>query len=286
MKVEKPSFDSLLNGSRRRLKAAGLDSADLDARLLLQDAAGISHAYLISMTRERPDGQVVEKFANSIGRRLGGEPVHRILGSREFYGREFRLSAETLVPRPDTEILVSAAVEACRRKGETGKILEIGTGSGCIAVTLAAELPGWDVTATDISVDALQTAAENAASHHVSDRVEFIHSDMFENIAGTCDAIVSNPPYICSKDISGLSREVREHDPITALDGGEDGLDFYRVILEKCFDFLNCPGLLFLEVGHDQAAEVTRLAVEAGLSELQTVQDYAGFQRVVIGKRG
>ncbi|MBO6813391.1 MAG: peptide chain release factor N(5)-glutamine methyltransferase [Rhizobiaceae bacterium] len=286
MKDEKPSFDSLLNGSRRRLKAAGLDSADLDARLLLQDAAGISHASLISMTRECPDGQVVEKFANRIERRLGGEPVHRILGSREFYGREFRLSAETLVPRPDTEILVSAAVEACRRKGETGKILDIGTGSGCIAVTLAAELPGWDVTATDISVDALLTAAENAASHHVSDRVEFAHSDMFGNLAGTYDAIVSNPPYICSKDISGLSREVREHDPITALDGGEDGLDFYRVILEKYIDFLNSPGLLFLEVGHDQAAEVTRLAAEAGLSELQTVQDYAGFQRVVIGKRG
>ncbi|KAG1702839.1 Peptide chain release factor 1 [Nymphon striatum] len=217
------------------------------------------------------------RFWGFVDRRLKHEPVHRILGYRDFFGRKFLISDETLIPRPDTEILVQTVLDL-----KPASVLEIGTGSGAIAVSLAAEQLTVKIVATDISNDALETAARNALVHNVENRIEFVDADLFDGLEGVFDLIVSNPPYIPSDDILELQKEVQFFDPSRALDGGQDGLDFYRQIFEGAGKFLTPDGKICVEVGIGQADDVSSLALEHGFSEPVVIKDLNQINRVVL----
>ena len=265
-----------------QLKAAEIENAGLDARILLQFASGYSHAGLISNADQVLTEETADLFHAFIARRVSGEPTQRILGYCEFYGRNFELSIDTLIPRQDTEILIDAALDITKTKSGPMKILDIGTGTGAIAVTLAAEIPNAEVLATDISNDALRTAQRNASANHVSDRVRFRYSDLFSDVDGKFDLVISNPPYIPSGDLAELQYEVREYDPCLALDGGADGLIFYRRILEQVRTCLAASGNLIVEVGFDQAVDVKGIAKEMFLSYLRSHSDLSGIERVLV----
>ena len=202
-------------------------------------------------------------------RRLGGEPVHRIIGRRGFYGLEFELSKETLEPRPDTECLVGLVLKHIKgREGEALSLLDLGTGTGIIAISLLANLPNARAVATDISGGALGMCRRNAVANGVLPRLTCVQSNWFEAVEGRFDLIVSNPPYIPTEIISGLSREVREFDPARALDGGADGLDAYRALADGAGAHLAEEGIIALEIGHDQRVPVSRIFEEAGFELL------------------
>ncbi len=267
------------------MRNAGCDTPELDARLLLMGATGYSHAELISKSRDALEDDKAERFAGFSKRRLSKEPVHRILGRREFYGREFFLSPETLVPRPDTEVLIDVILDECRKDEADVRILDLGTGSGIIAITLVAELPKTEVVAVDISAQALVTAQKNADSLKVKGRVSFLHGDLYEPVTGQFDLIVSNPPYIKSTELEGLQDEVRLHDPIDALDGGSDGLVFYRRIFGESCKYLRGNAAICVEIGHDQGQKVCSIARECGYASPEVCRDFGGRDRVVIARR-
>ena len=226
-----------------------------------------------------PDG--AERLEAAARCRLAGEPVARILGMWEFWGLPFRLSPETLVPRPDTETLVEATLASIRDPAAAVRILDLGTGSGCILVALLSALPNAVGIGLDRSWGALRTARANALDNGVAGRAGFVAGDWCDSLSGRFDRVVSNPPYIASKVIAGLDREVREHDPRAALDGGEDGLGAYRRIIDAASRGLLAPGgSLHLEIGYDQAETVTDLGVKAGLRPGGIARDLAGHERV------
>jgi len=267
---------ALLQGISR-LRAKGIDTAELDAKLLMKHAGSFSSVGLIIQADLPLDARAATQFFDYVDRRLNHEPVHRILGYCEFFGRNFVISQETLVPRQDTETLVETALT---HKPET--VLEIGTGSGVIAVTLAVEVSSARIVATDISAEAVATARKNAQTWNVLDRISFRKSDLFEGITESFDMIVSNPPYIRSSDISALQPEVRLHDPRTALDGGVDGLDFYRAIFDQGRDHLNAGGHILVEIGKGQGRDASKIAKNSGFSRVSVVDDLNGTQRVII----
>jgi len=260
-----------------RLRTQGFDTPDLDAKLLLKHAAGFSSVDMITKANEPLDEDTITRFFTYLDRRVNCEPVHRILGYREFFGRSFFISEETLVPRPDTETLVE---EALKQKPET--VLEIGTGSGVIAVTLAAELPSVRIVATDISDEALQTGRKNAQTCNVVKRIGFRKANLFEGITGSFDMIISNPPYVRSADINELQPEVKLHEPRAALDGGIDGLDFYRAIFEQGINHLNIAGHILVEIGKGQGPDVTNIAKNSGFSRVSGINDLNGTERVIV----
>ncbi|MET0710030.1 MAG: peptide chain release factor N(5)-glutamine methyltransferase, partial [Tardiphaga sp.] len=222
-------------------------------------------------------------------RRINGEPIARILGVREFWGLSLTLSADTLVPRPDTETIVEAALEridAAGRRHDALRIADLGTGSGAILLALLSEL--WHATGvgTDINLGALQTARRNAVDLGFADRARFVACDYAAALKPRLDFIVSNPPYIRTKDIAGLATEVRAHDPLRALDGGVDGLDAYRIIAPQAVDLLAPGGWLVVEVGHDQSDEVATLMAAAGLVLPGPAKaDLSGIRRAVCGQK-
>jgi release factor glutamine methyltransferase len=222
-------------------------------------------------------------------RRLAGEPVARILGSKEFWGLPFKLSAETLVPRPDTETIVEATLEILRAEDRAQarlRIADLGTGSGAILLALLTELPDATGIGTDLSTAALGTAKTNAQYLGLASRADFIVSDYADALSGTFDLIVSNPPYIRSADIAGLAPEVRDHDPHLALDGGRDGLEAYRRIAPQAARLLSPGGLLVLEIGQGQDDDVARLVAAAGLTVMGPAKrDLAGIGRAVLGRK-
>lgn len=276
------SIGELLNQARQQLVEKGLSSPDLDARLLFQKASGFDHVRVISEAKTLVPLNVQKAFCDMLERRLSGEPVQRIIGKWEFFGRAFELSLDTLVPRPETELLVECVLSELGENSKPVRILDVGTGSGIIAVTLACELPEANILASDISGPALETAAKNALSLDAYGQIRFVQSDLFSKIDGQFDIIVSNPPYIPSGEISALQTEVRLFDPLIALDGGSDGLDFYRAIIGRCEKFLNPQGLLLLEVGQGQAADVAQLAQASNFEPIRIVKDLSGIDRVVI----
>lgn len=219
-------------------------------------------------------------------RRIAGEPVQRLVGSAGFFGLEFRLSSETLVPRPDTEVLVEAVL--ARLEGvATPVIADIGTGSGAILVALLVERPDAMGIGVDVSADALATAEANARANGVGERALFVQGSWVEALGPEqFDAIVSNPPYIATEVIAGLDAEVRSHDPMRALDGGPDGLDAYRVLAATVSERLVPGGLAAFEIGWDQADAVRLLLLENGLRDIEVIVDLAGRNRVVVGRRG
>lgn len=263
---------------RRAFEAAGLDAPAADARLLLAHALGIEPVSLVTRG-EAPVSAAEAQAAEALARRrLAREPVDRILGTREFWGLPFRLSPGTLSPRPDTEILVQAAL---RHAPGAERILDLGTGSGCILVALLHERRHALGIGIDRSVNALLTARVNARANGVGERAWFAASNWGTALRGGFDLVASNPPYIASGVVAGLDPEVREHDPAAALDGGEDGLDAYRTILADARRLLAPGGLLVLEIGFDQEDALRRLSPEAGLAVVEVARDLAGRPRTV-----
>ena len=230
----------------------------------------------------------VVAIRRAIARRIAGEPVHRILGFRDFYGLRLFLSPETLEPRPDTETLVDAILPFLRqlaaREGNC-RILDLGTGTGAIAVALLAEVPQATAVGVDISAEALATAARNAKENGLSERFETVRSDWFEKISGSFHVIVANPPYIPTEELETLQGEVRKFDPARALDGGADGLDAYRKIAGQAEAYLETPGRVAVEIGHTQKEEVTRLFEAAGFSVVEARKDLGGRDRVLVFER-
>jgi release factor glutamine methyltransferase len=270
------------------LRQAGIDTPELDARLLVCHAAWLSHEAYIAEARAplRPDAAA--RLGVAVRRRLAREPVARITGTREFYGRAFLLDPHALDPRPDTETLIEAALALVARHGWRDRpirLLDLGTGTGCVLVTLLAELPQAQGVGTDVSEGALALAAANADRHGVSDRAGFVAADWLDGIDGTFDLILSNPPFIASREIASLAEEVAAYDPRLALDGGADGLDAYRRIAAGARCVLAEYGTLLFEIGASQGAQVADIIRAAGLKldEAAAVRrDLAGRPRVVV----
>jgi release factor glutamine methyltransferase len=266
----------LLARAAERLRQAGCETPDLDARLLLQAATGLTREdVILEPGRSLPAGEL-QHFETLIERRARREPVSRILGEREFYGRTYRVTPETLDPRPDTETLIDAAL-ALMPQG--ARILDLGTGTGAIAVTLLAERPDATALATDISPAALAVAAENAERAGVAERLRLMHGSWFEPVSGVFDIIVSNPPYIPAGDIAALSPDVRNFDPILALVGGEDGLDPYRAISACAARHLAEAGHVLVEIGAGQADEVEAIFAALGFGSPERHKDLGGHVR-------
>ena len=272
-----------------RFGSSAIDSAELDARMLVGAALGLDLTGLIAAAARpvRPDESIrLEDFAQ---RRLAGEPVARIIGFKEFWGLPLRLSAATLVPRPDTETVVELALEIGRAEPPALhrlRIADIGTGSGAILLALLSELPGACGVGTDISLAALQIASGNAAHLGFTPRAAFVACDYAAALSGVFDLIVSNPPYIRSADIAGLASEVRAYDPPAALDGGADGLDAYRALIPQAAGLLAPGGRLIVEAGLGQSGHIQRLMTAAGLMlERPPKADLAGVPRAVAGRK-
>ena len=257
------------------LKKSGIDTWSIDGDLLVMEAAKLTRMQLVTRDDDILTEDSEKKLESLLKKRLEHMPMQYILGHCEFMGLEFSVNENVLIPRPDTEILVEKVLEYKPRK-----VLDIGTGSGAIAVSLA-KYGTESVTAADISTKALETAAKNAKANNVD--VNFVKSDIFENISGRFDAIVSNPPYIVRNVIPTLDRQVKDFEPHLALDGGEDGLDFYRRIVENAKEHLEPNGLLAFEIGYDQGEAVSRLVSEAGFAKAAVTKDLAGLDRVVTG---
>lgn len=263
---------------------AKLPTPEIDARELVLAAANISHANLIASGAEFLSQEVFAKISDYAQRRMAGEPVDHILGRRGFYGRDFKVTADVLSPRPDTEVLIDHALDFLGPYTRP-KILDLGTGSGALAITLLAELPHAIGTATDISDAALAAARDNAAAHDVSARLAVLKSNWFENSNGQFDLIISNPPYIDGAAMAALPREVKDFDPDIALYGGDDGLAAYRIISAQAADYLAQGGRLILEIGFDQGTTVPDILRGDGWTDIVTTQDLAGQDRCVQAAR-
>lgn len=267
---------TLLAETRARLAAAGCEQAALDARLLLQRATGLSHTAIASDPQQAVTAEALADFAAMATRRAAREPVSRILGEREFHGRRFKLTAAVLDPRPDTETVVDAALASL--PGDA-RILDLGTGSGAIVITLLAERPDATGLATDLSPSALAVARANAVALGVADRLELVEGSWFGPVVGQFDLIVSNPPYISTAEIAGLPPEVKNFDPLSALAGGPDGLDAYRAIAAEAGAFVTADGRVMVEIGAGQAADVGAVFAVHGFGLDGAFRDLGGHVR-------
>jgi release factor glutamine methyltransferase len=289
----RPFAGLTIEAARRALaaefKVCGIESPDLDARLLIGAALGLDHTGLATQASRQITRDEEAAIRASAQRRMAHEPVARILGHKEFWGLGLYLSDATLVPRPDTETVVAAALEIFRsevRATHPIRIADIGTGSGAILLALLSELPDATGIGTDISTDALATAQINAQHLGLAGRASFVQCDYAKALSGPFDLIVSNPPYIRSADIATLDRDVRDHDPLLALDGGADGLDAYRAIAPQAAALLAPGGVLIFEVGHGQSAQVSALMTKAGLTLSSPPKtDLGGIFRAVMGRK-
>jgi release factor glutamine methyltransferase len=259
-----------------------------EAELVLTEVLMCDRASLYLDRHRRIPPEACRRLSGILKRRCAGESLYYILGKAEFMGLEFRVTADCLVPRPETELLVETIVSAAASSARPAPphILDIGTGSGCIAITLARSLPQAAVTATDISSAALHVARDNARRLGVQERINFVCADLFPaESAAPYDYIVSNPPYIRRDDIDGLSSEVRS-EPRIALDGGPDGLDLYRAIISRAHEYLASGGTLAMEVGFDQAEVVARMLADSKKYKVkQVIRDYNSIQRIVVATK-
>lgn len=262
------------------------DTPRLDVEILLQKAlGGVDRLYIHLNLSKELEIEQEEIFLRFIEERLKGRPIAYIVNNREFMGLDFYVKEGVLIPRPDTEILVEEIIELCKDKDDLD-ILDIGTGSGAITVSLAKYIEKSRLTSLDISEIALEIAKKNAKSNGVIGKINFIKSDLFQQIVGTnlkFDIIVSNPPYIRKRDIDELHTQVKDYEPYNALEGGIDGLDFYRNITEQSKNYLKPGGILAYEVGHDQAEEVVKIMQNNGYNKIYIKKDLQGIDRVVIG---
>lgn len=266
----------------------GFASAALDAKLLVGHALGLGALELATREHEPADDNAAACVAELLQRRMSGESVARIIGEREFYGLAFTLNAATLEPRPETELLVELALGALPAGGQ---LLDLGTGTGCVAIAVLANQPDANAVAVDLSAEALVAARHNAGRHGVTERLELLQGDWFGaleqppaspmSVTADFDLILANPPYITSAVVETLAPEVRDFDPRLALDGGPDGLAPYRVIAAAAGDWLKPGGWVLLEIGYDQGASVSALLIEAGFVDVAVHRDLNGLDRVV-----
>jgi release factor glutamine methyltransferase len=283
--IDRQSVAETRRGLAAKFRAAGIESADLDARILIGQALGANQTALTAdstRTINPAEQAIIDALAQ---RRLDREPVARIVGQKEFWSLPLRLNSATLVPRPETETVVEAALAAIDARGSRSlplRIADLGTGSGALALALLSELPHAFAAATDLSIDALVAARANARRLGF-DRAAFIACDMTQALRGPFDLIVSNPPYIASDDIASLDPEVRVYDPRLALDGGPDGLNAYRAIAATAPALLATGGALVVELGIEQMEPVTALFAAAGLAPLPPRSDLNGVLRALVG---
>lgn len=267
---------------RDNFRDAGLETPELDARLLAQQALGLDAMSLVRRERELSSEAGKATLLGYAERRLTGEPVSRIIGEKPFWGHEFIVEASTLVPRPETELLVGEAIAFLETRFAP-KILDLGTGTGAIAISIVGAVNTALAVATDLSAEALEVARRNAERHGVETRIAFQQGSWWEAVGPgeMFDLIVSNPPYIASAEIEILAPEVRLFDPRAALDGGWDGLEAYRAIVSEAKRRLLPKGLVLLEIGASQGEAVSRLVERAGFSNVGVLQDLQGLDRVV-----
>jgi release factor glutamine methyltransferase len=282
------SIGSARSTLARSFRARGLATPELDARILVAHALGLDHAALAVQSGRVLTADETAAIASSAARRLAHEPVARILGVKEFWGLSFKLDAATLVPRPETETVVEAALEAIgpERAGAALKIADLGVGSGALLLALLSELPGARGIGTDVSAAALACARANAVALGVAERAAFTACDFAAALAGPLDLIVSNPPYVAREAIASLPPEVRDFDPRRALDGGPDGLDAYRAIATMARPLLAPDGILVIELGLGQLAAVERLLASAGLAAERAKPDLSGIPRALVARLG
>lgn len=271
------TVSELLLEASKRLLAVGIEEAKNDARLLFMHATGRSFSEVFLMGAENVSQETADEFEQLIARRETREPLQYITGEQEFCGIPFRVRKGVLIPRPETELLC----EAVFKQAENKRVLDLCTGSGCIAVTVAKLGKPAEVVASDISEEALAIAEENAEQCGVS--VRFLKGDLFESITGRFDIIVSNPPYIESSTVDGLMPEVLRFEPRLALDGTKDGLEFYRRIISESDRFLLPDGKLMFEIGYNQAGAVSEQMRLKGFTEITVKKDYSGLDRCVFG---
>lgn len=262
-----------------RLAAAGIDAAGGDARALLAAAIEVPRDRLTLHLGDALDPAAAARLDAMIARRAANEPVAKILGERSFWGRMFKVTADVLDPRPETECLIAAALDG----PAPGRLLDLGTGSGIIAVTLLAEWPGAQGVASDTSAAALAVAGHNAARHGVAARLDLLCADWFAGMKGQFDLIVSNPPYIAADEMPNLAPEVRLHDPQAALTDGADGLTACRAIVAGARAHLRPGGRILLEIGPAQGQQVCKLLTGAGFTGVRILRDFDGRDRVVGG---
>jgi release factor glutamine methyltransferase len=282
---KKATARGLIHDARRRFEDAGLADADQDSRILVMELLGLSHTDLVLDGDRALAGEHVARVEQAVLRRLAREPVYRILGSREFYGLDLKLSSGTLEPRPDTEVLVDALLPHLRHRialQGTAEIVDLGTGTGAIALALLAECPEAKAIGVDISEDALSTAAANAARLGLGERFSTRVGPWFAQTPECFDVIVSNPPYIRTEVLESLEPEVANHDPAAALDGGPDGLEAYRAIAQDASAHLKHGGVIGLEIGFDQQDEVRQVFEQAGFFLVEARRDHGGRDRVLI----
>jgi release factor glutamine methyltransferase len=284
--LSKYSIAEALKQASRSLDGAGVPEARREAGSLLSFVLGKDRTFLISHAEDLVDDDSVDRLRGFVERRAAGEPLQYITGVQHFYGREFRVTPDVLIPRPETELLVEAALEVTKTNGAF--ICDVGTGSGCIAVTLLCELAGVRVVAVDKSAAALEIAKINAEKQSVADRAVFVVSDCFDALDAVeyqFDLIVSNPPYVSESALEGLQREVRDHEPRVALSPGADGLSVIRRLLTDAPGYLTPNGHLLMEIGFDQGEAVRDLIDESVWSLLDIRPDLQSIPRIVVLKR-
>lgn len=267
----------------RTLQAAGIEEAALDARLLLEAVCGTDRNDLLVHGEQPVAPEAEEKYLNWIRQRAEHIPLQQLTGEQGFMGLTFSVNEHVLIPRQDTEILVE---EVLKELHDGMRVLDMCTGSGCILLSLLHYSNDCEGLGVDLSAEALEVAGRNVLKVLTPEKAEhahFLQSDLFEKVEGKFEIIVSNPPYIASAEVEKLMPEVRDHEPRMALDGTEDGLYFYRRIIEEAGKHLVSSGMLFFEIGYDQGQAVSELMRTEGYCEVQVVQDYAGLDRVVFG---
>ncbi len=281
------SLRQALVSAIRRLSKAGVDTACLDAEVLLGDVLNVTREQLLSMLEMTLSEEQGSHYETALARRLEREPVAYISAKQEFWSLDFAVTPDVLIPRPETERLVEVALMmAVRTNSKSLAILDVGTGCGAVAISLAKELTTAQVWATDISLAALDVARGNATRHRLAERIKFLCGDLFLPVEGEkFSMIVANPPYVCSREIADLAPEVSRWEPRSALDGGVDGLKFYRAMAKYSWRFLAPEGVIVVEIGADQGRAVKEQFIGNGrYTDVTLFQDYAGRDRVIAAR--
>jgi len=294
---------SALRDAIAQLESEHIPSAPLAAELLLMHTLGRDRTWLYAHSEQELDAATRERYFSLIARRASGVPTQHLNGHQEFWGLDFEVTPDVLIPRPETEHVIEVVLErlaiaagnAASQRDAAYRIADVGTGSGCIAVALAHEFPGARITATDISAAALEVARRNAARHGVESRIDFVECNLLDSLlhesrltnhdSRLLDAIASNPPYIGRNEAATLAREVREHEPDTALFGGETGTEMYAPLIAQAAALLKPDGILVLELGHNSAEHVSRLLTAPAWSDLALTSDLSGIKRVASARR-
>jgi release factor glutamine methyltransferase len=279
------TIDTALARGARQLAGAGIDNARREARLLLSVALDEPTESLLGSPQRLVDSGIERAYEALLRRRAGREPMSQILGRREFWSLPFAVSSDILTPRPDSETVVEAALDAIADRAAPLRILDLGTGSGCLLLALLSELPHASGIGTDISAAACRLARDNAGALGLAGRARFIVGDWSAAVAGRFDLIVANPPYIPSPALDSLMPEVRDHEPRRALDGGDDGLDAYRRLLPGIGRLLDPDGRMLVEIGAGQGDKVAALLPSAGLTIFDRRRDLAGIERCLSARR-